>query len=90
MNYKLSLGLPLLPFVPSVQDQEQGWQDQEVRNDGCPNIIFIMSDEHLRSSHRPGRSYSKHRPYRAGRRSVPKQLLLQLHFRTQPCRHTYG
>lgn len=50
MNYKLSLGLALLPFVPSVQDQEQGWQDQEVRNDGCPNIIFIMSDDHARQA----------------------------------------
>ena len=87
----------MLPLVPAVQAQEQGRQDQEVRNDGCPNIIFIMSDdharagdEHLRSSHRPGGTYSKHRPYRAGRRSVPEQLLLQLHFRPQPRRDTYG
>ena len=46
MTSKLSLGLVVLPFVPSsiVQGQEQ-----EVRNER-PNIIFIMSDDHARQA----------------------------------------
>lgn len=35
-NHKLSIGLALLPFVPTVQAQEQGRQDG-----GRPNIILL-------------------------------------------------
>lgn len=46
MKDKLSLGLVLLPFVPSatMQGQEQDAQNER------PNIIFIMSDDHARQA----------------------------------------
>ena len=44
MKNKLSWGIALLPFVPSVwmqgQEQKQGIGNRR------PNIIFIMSDDH--------------------------------------------
>ena len=46
MTSKLSLGLVILPFVPSSILQGQ---EQEVCNER-PNIIFIMSDDHARQA----------------------------------------
>ena len=52
MKNKLSWGIALLPFVPSVwmqgQEQKQGIGNRR------PNIIFIMSDDHADHLH-PGR-----------------------------------
>lgn len=48
MKNKLSWGIALLPFVPSVwmqgQEQKQGIGNRR------PNIIFIMSDDHARQA----------------------------------------
>ncbi len=48
MKNKLSWGIALLPFVPSVWIQGQE-QKQGIGN-GRPNIIFIMSDDHAQQA----------------------------------------